>query len=193
MTKDEIAALDKALDMRLETIPRKLKFSIRTTEMDQTFEVRKQNTLTLWQILGTFWEKTIPLLMQMNNPQIPEPVKMAMTKAFTGGARLMEQTFKFFGEDDTTKFVPNYEKLEILSEIKEAMQGDVSQLKQMLEVVKNGKSIAGGGLSGGDTGNQGQGVPGQNQAGIGGFNQTSGMAAPIPNPEQPIRSTGALA
>ena len=186
LTPDEIKELDSALDMPLESIPRRLKFSVRTTQMDQTFEVRKQNTLTLWQILGTFWEKTIPLLMQMENPQIPPIVKQAMTKAYTGAARLLEQTFKFFGEQDTKRYVPDYEKLEVLNEIKEAMQGDIGQMKQVLEAVR------GQGNTGQIPGAEGQGVPNQGQRRSPGTTGTSRMGAQVPGIQRPAGTAGPL-
>ena len=189
LTSDEITGLEKALDMPLETIPRRLKFSVRTTEMDQTFEVRRQNTLTLWQILSTFWEKTIPLLIQMENPEIPPLAKQGMTKAFTGGARLLEQTFKFFGEEDTKKFVPDYKRLEILNQIQEAMQGDIGQMKQMLEVVESGRGNIGGG------GSPGQGAPIPNQAagrGQGALNSPR-MESQVQGAKQPIGATRPIA
>jgi len=188
LNKEEIDALDQALDMPLETIPRRLKFSVRTTEMDQTFEVRKQNTLTLWQILGTFWEKTIPLLMQLENPQVPEMVKVAMTKAFTGGARLLEQTFKFFGEADTKKYVPDYKRLEILAEIRTAMQGDVGQLKQMLEVVQSGQGQRG--INPGAAGTQ---LPAQGSGGNTGAPGAPGMETQVANIQRPAGGAGQIA
>ena len=128
----------------------------------------------------------VPLLMQMENPQIPPIVKQAMTKAYTGAARLLEQTFKFFGEQDTKRYVPDYEKLEVLNEIKEAMQGDIGQMKQVLEAVR------GQGNTGQIPGAEGQGVPNQGQRRSPGTTGTSRMGAQVPGIQRPAGTAGPL-
>jgi hypothetical protein len=129
LSEEDISKLDMALSIKLEEIPKKLRFSVKTTEMDQTYEAQRQNTMTLVQVYAMFLEKVLPLASQLGT----ETAQEFMMKAFTGSARLMEQVFKFFGQDDTDRFIPNYKKIEDLQKIMEI-------LKQNMQGGMNGSS-----------------------------------------------------
>lgn len=143
LTAEEIRELEAALSIPLQDIPRKLRFYVRTTDIDKTFEVRRQNVLTLTQIYGMFWEKVIPLLQIIHSDQVPPQMKPVLWKAFTGSCNMLEKVFRFFGEDETQKFVPDYRRMELLQEIREALLGDLDQAKRVLEDLRRGRGETG--------------------------------------------------
>jgi hypothetical protein len=125
ISEEDINHLEKALSMKLEEIPRKLKFTVKTTEMEQTFEARRQNIMTLVQIYSMYLQRIIPLYQMMMSPQMPPPMKEFLMKAFTGSSRLMDEVFKFFGQEDTDRYIPNYKKMEDMLKILEMMRESV--------------------------------------------------------------------
>jgi hypothetical protein len=125
MSEEDINLLVAALNMKLEEIPRKLRFTVKTTEMEQTFEARRQNILTLVQIYSMYLQKILPLMQMLYSPQVPPPLKEVLVKAFTGSSRLMDEVFKFFGQEDTERYVPNYKKMEGMLKIMELLQNNV--------------------------------------------------------------------
>lgn len=129
LTDREIMVLEEALAVPIEEVPRRMAFMVRTSDADETFDAKRQNFVTLSQLYTTYLEKTIPLAMQLFGPQgqqmlqaAPEAYQ-ALSKAYTGSTRLMENIFKFFGEEDTEHYINDYEKLEMLQEIIRQMTG----------------------------------------------------------------------
>jgi hypothetical protein len=110
LSDDEMADLEKALSIDVHEIPAKLRFSVRTSDAEQTFEARRQNVLSLWSIYSVWMNKMIPLMMQTYSgiPQkdgsmqpLPQPVKEFMVRTTVGSNILMGKIFEFFGEDET--------------------------------------------------------------------------------------------
>lgn len=178
LTDTELRDLEKALSIPLSQIPKRLRFYVRTTDMDKTFEVQRQNILSLVQIYSMFWQNVLPLIQAAENKQTPPKTRMALMTAFTGSCNLMEKVFKFFGVDDTQKFVPEYKMQEIMIEIRNTMMGDLGQAQKMLEDVRSGRfgpeqaaalggaagafagaEAGGGGGAAGAAGQQGMGAP----------------------------------
>jgi hypothetical protein len=177
LTDDELANLEKALSIPIEEIPVRLVFTIRTTDVEQTYEMRRQNVLTLISIYSMFQKMNLPLMMQMGavNPQTGQPAMDAETKKaamrmITGNARLMEKTFEFFGEDQTGDYVPSYQKMELALDIQDAMEGTL--IKKMEAIRGAVERAKGEGLAGQPDAASGQlggaigsaGVPGAMQA-----------------------------
>jgi hypothetical protein len=175
LSEKELAELEEAISsIPLNEIPMRLRFSVRTADIEQTFEMRRQNTLTLVSLYSMFQKQMLPLVVQLTavNPQtgqpmLPPPVREFVMRLVTGNSRLMEKVFEFFGEDDTSKYVPEYEKMEMMLDIKKLME------EQMMQYA------AQGGLGGQGGQGQIQGAVGGPQAGptgpIGGNGQ-EGMA-----------------
>lgn len=120
LTEQEIATLEQALSIPKAQVPIRLKFKVRTSDVEQTFEMKRQNLLTRTQLSGMFFQQVFPVVQMLFGPQgqmmlqqAPEMWKF-MARIYTSRCRMMEEAIKFFGEDDTGKYVPEYQKLEAM-------------------------------------------------------------------------------
>lgn len=138
MTKDELDILEDCLSMDINDLPYKINFSVRTTDIEQTFESKRQNYLTLAQLYATYLQRIFPVVGQISNPQLPQEMKSFLIKAFTGSSRLMEKIFEFFGEDSTEKYVPEYKKYEMLLELQQVMQGEMQNMQNLGQNMQGG-------------------------------------------------------
>jgi hypothetical protein len=163
LSTEDIGILKEALDIPLGDLPMKLKFSIRTTEIEQTFEAQRQNLMTRTQLYAMFSEKIIPLFAQMSSPQIPPELKIVLGRITVGTCKMMEDAMKFFGEDETGEYVPSYQKMD-------AMLDMIREMEQA--GMKAGGMQQGGGMNGGQQQQIGQ----QQQQAAG-----SGGAIPVEN------------
>lgn len=166
LSDEELDDLQKALDIPVNEIPIRLRFSIRTSDVEQTFEARRQNVLSLWSIYSVYINQMIPKVMQVYTgiPQkdgstvpLPPPVKEFILRTMTGQSKIMEKIFEFFGEDETGDYVPPTKLEEFAFELMDAAQ------EQMLRRLKNGQA--------------GPQIPGAlaGQAGLGGAGGSAGM------------------
>jgi len=122
LSDEDLQILDAALSISMADLPLKLRFSVRTSEMEQTFEAQRQNLLTQTQLYGLFMDRILPLQTQMSNPQLPADVKQSMGRLFVGFCKMMEQTIKFFGEEDTSDYIPEYKKVDMMLDMMKALQ-----------------------------------------------------------------------
>jgi hypothetical protein len=190
LSDDELLNLEKALNIKIEEIPVKLRFAVRTSDVEQTFEARRQNVLSLWSIYTTYPKLVLPLLMQIYGgipvpegppQQLPQPVKEAMLRIVAGSSKLMEKLFEFFGEDETGDFVPPY-KLEELA----FRMMDMAQEQAIRRITGGQGSEIGGPQAGpvlppgpaGPAGMEGGGGPGGANTGAGNLNPQGGQGAP---------------
>lgn len=162
-TEDELSRLDEILTMDLADVPQKIWFSISTSDAEETYESERQNVMTLFTLHSTFYEKMIPLAMQLGKQDILE-------KAFTSSCRIMDRIYKFFGEENTQKLIPEYKKMEAMKELRDAMQ-------QAGIPMEGGQNVQGQG--------QGQAVgpgqaPGQGPPQGGAGQPSPGMGQPVP-------------
>jgi hypothetical protein len=196
LTDQQLKDLDKALSIKIEEIPIKLRFSVRTSDAEQTFEARRQNVLSLWSIYTMFKKEQLPLLMQVyggmpggpGQPpiQLPQPVKEAALRYIVGTSKLMEKMLEFFGEDETGDFVPPV-KLEELA----FRMMDMAQ-EQMLRRMENGQAGSQNGVAPGRSGAppgligqpgmEGGGGTGENNPAPGNAGPQNSQGAPAPLP-----------
>ncbi len=182
LSKEDIATLRDALNISLADLPLKLAFTVKTSDMDETAEAKRQNILMQTQLYGMFTQKIIPLLGQIASPQLPPEVKQAMARLYVGTCKMMEDTMKFFGEADTSDYIPEYKKYDMMLDLMKALQeqnmsgqalGAAVQTAQPAlpampaeGTVEGGVAVAGGGGAGGQPG--GGGAPGANPGGAAG-------------------------
>lgn len=113
LSEEEQAILFKALEMEITEVPLKIKFVVKTTEAEKTYEQRRMNVMTLTQIFTQFSKETIPLAMQLFGPQGQQMQAQMpqlwnyLGRILVGSGKLMEDTFKFFGTYDVNNYVPN--------------------------------------------------------------------------------------
>ena len=153
LDEQELKDLELALSIPLAEVPKRLVFSVRTTDIEQTYEMQRQNVLTLVSIYSMFQKQNLPLMMQMNapNPQTGQPLMDPETKRYamrmlTGNSRLMEKVFEFFDEDRPGEYVPAFDKMEVALDIQDAMEGRlVRQLEGVRSAIERAKDQGSGG------------------------------------------------
>jgi hypothetical protein len=166
MSDTDLALLTEALSIPPGEIPSRLRFSIRTTDVEQTFDAKRQNVITLTQLYTQFFQTMMPIVQALFSPQANQ-MKMAapdlyayLVRMYVGKCKLMEDTFKFFNEQDTAKYVPDWKRFAMMQELQTAMQGNMNMLGGAV-----GGQPGGGGPAGGPPGPGVQpGIPG----GVGG-------------------------
>jgi hypothetical protein len=128
LTEKELGMLQKALDIPKDQVPIRLKFGVRTSDIEQTFETKRQNLLTRVQLDTMFFQQTMPMVQTLFGPDGQKMQQMApelwkyMARMYTARCRTQEQILKFFGEDDTMKYIPDYKKLEALLDLQRMME-----------------------------------------------------------------------
>lgn len=169
----DLTLLEQALSIDISEVPARLRFSVRTSDVEQTFEGERQNLLTLTQLYALFFQKTFPLAQQIFGPAGQQMMQVApklyeyLTRIYIGNCKLMEDTFRFFAEKNTQKYIPDYQRNELVLQLMNAMQGNIGGMQSGVP----GAAGAGAG--------PGTGVPGGVQAGagapaLGGFPSVTG-------------------
>jgi hypothetical protein len=131
LSTDDLASLEKALSIDISEVPARLRFSVRTSDVEQTFEGERQNLLTRTQLYAMFFERTFPLAQQIFGPMGQQMMQAApklyeyLTRIYIGNCKLMEDTFRFFAEKNTQKYIPDYKRNELVLQLMQAMQGMV--------------------------------------------------------------------
>jgi hypothetical protein len=140
LSPTEIQTLDKALSIPKDQVPIRLKFSVRTSDVEQTFETKRQNLLTRTQLSAMFFEQTMPVVQMLFGPQgmqiqaqAPELFKY-LARIYTARCRMMEEAIRFFGEDDTGKYVPDYKRLEALLDFQKMLQDNQAAMGGLVNV-----------------------------------------------------------
>lgn len=140
LNPEELDVLESVISMQLKDVPLKLAFTIRTSDIEQTFEAKRQNLLSLTQLFSQYAMQTTPLAMQLFGPegqqiqQVAPDAYQHMLSIYTGSTKLMSEVFKFFGEEGPEQYVPDTKKYELMLEMIRTMNG------QMVEQAR----IAGG-------------------------------------------------
>jgi hypothetical protein len=180
LTNEEIELLNEALDINMEELPTRVRLSIRMTDVEQTFEAKRQNYLSLFQLYSGFIKQQTPIAQQLFSPQGQQIAQQApelykyLLRVYVGGAKLMDQIFKFFGVDEESDYIPETKRQEALIDFINVMQDNMSearnlpngpamgmteQERQMMEEPNVGPQVSGNerGRTGGATG-QGAGA-----------------------------------
>lgn len=120
LDQEELGILREMLEMPLSEVPMRMKFMVRTTDADRTYEQQRMNLLSLTQVFAQFAQQTIPLAMQVYSPQGQQLAQQApeawgyMARVLTGSGKLTEEIFKFFGLYNSKDYVPDSKKLDDL-------------------------------------------------------------------------------
>lgn len=126
LSEEEIGQLEQALGMELNEVPMRLKFTVKTTEIDRTYEQQRMNLLSLSQIYTQYATQTAPLAQMLFGPQgiqmqqqAPEAWKY-MGRILVGSSKLLMKIFEFFGINDVGEYI---EDPEVLDDQLDAMAG----------------------------------------------------------------------
>ena len=165
------------LDLQVEDIPSALSFSVETTDVDKTEEVKRQNLLTLTQLYTMYAKETFQLLPLVYAPgnNVPQEIKEVDSKFLVGSTTLMEDIFRFFDVRDPDSYLPYIDNLRMMHEAIEAQKNQqvgsirnaLSQNSQQLSANPGTSSSPASTVNtGGGLGN----IPGPNNVPAGGTN-----------------------
>lgn len=169
LSEEEQRVLGEALNVQFREIPQRLAFNIRTSDADETYEAKRQNMLSLTQLFSQYAQQVTPLAMQLFGPQGQQMQQAApdayqhMLSIYVGSTKLMSQVFKFFGEEDPKRYMPDSRKFEMVQSMMRAMtssaleqlerggqggQGPPAQSGEGAAAAQNGAQFAEEGLEG---------------------------------------------
>ena len=181
---DELDRLERMLSVDISEVPRKLKFEIYTTDIEHSYEARRDTMVQLAQITMQAQPQLMQLSQAILGPQGMQLKQIApdaweqMLEIYVGSVNMLKEIFRFADFADTEDYLQNVEKLEKLVEM---MRAANDQQLQMMERMQQG-GMGGMGMQGGGNG-AGLGGPPAPGAGPAGAAQ-AGIGAPGQPPEQ---------
>lgn len=138
LTEEEMQMLEQILSLPLEELPIRLGFTVNTTDIEQSFESKRQNLMTMTQLFAQWSQQTTPIAMQLFTPQGKELQEAApelykhMLSTYMGATRMLHEVFEFFDEDDPSKYLPDVERYQLLKSIMDEMDSDLIKQKKMV-------------------------------------------------------------
>lgn len=188
LSDEEIKLLDEFLSVDKENIPIRFNFVVKTSDVEETFEAKKQNYMMLTQMLSMYYKQVIPLAMQLWSPQaqgMPPDIRNILSHSFGAFTKLMSETLKLYGEYDVEEYVPQRmaEREKLLRDLMTAMQDQMNQMQGGFNGIANGNvpgpgAVQPGRASGPTGGVQANPGMGPVQAGMGVPNNVPPGAAP---------------
>jgi hypothetical protein len=150
--------LQEVLDMNVEDIPTSFRYRVETTEIERTEEARQEAKLKMMELYTLYSKQVFETLPVVYNPQVPQPIREVAEKIFIGETNLMEDLFRYFGEEETESYLPYVGLQEMLQRaIERQKEQMVSQIERRMgerrEVSESGGAVpaspaGGGGFSG---------------------------------------------
>jgi len=177
LTPEDQANMMDVLSMNVEDIATKFRFIVKSTELDQTDEAKKQNYLAGSQMYAMYGQKAVELLQTITMAQtgapeqgIPPNQQLAelALRLYVGSTEFMRKTFEYFDVGDPASYFPYVGDLAL--QLK--MQDEQKKLavQQQKEQMNNAQGFVG-------TGTQGQqAIP--TTAGVPAANANMGPAGP---------------
>ena len=179
------ANVAQVLSMKVEDIPTKFRFSVRTTDITKTDESRKQDFLTAGQLYNLYGQQIMQLQAAKQQTMQNPPMAETVDSLIVGSTMFMGRLIEFFEIGDPKEFLPYVEDTRL-----KLRQQDMAR-DQQLQAVKE-QSIGGteqGGpvgtptglpQTGGQLGTQAPGIPGvlgnSSQLGAGSMGGPSGIS-----------------
>lgn len=182
----EIELLEELLSIDVAEIPVRFSFSVRTTDLDKTYEVKRQNMLQAAQLFTQYSQQVMPLMQQVVGQQGQQMMQQNpdayrwMNKIFTGSTALLAEAFKFFGEEDPDKYVPDVEKQRLMEEMLAMLEEpQIKQAKEQLEVGGDDAGFDNRGVE--VPGSESEGAAGGDPGGLDPVDHAQGMEAGSPD------------
>lgn len=169
--------IQTVLNMNVEDLPIRFKFSVRTTDINKTDESRKQGFLMISQLYNQYWQQATQVLTAKMNPQLgaSAEIQEVLTSAYVGQTKMMEKMIEFFDVGNPADFLPFVDQAKLMMEAADRIRSQqVTQMKGAL----NGQQGQG---ANGAMGNVGGG------AGIG-----LGTGSAVPQMGTPVGNTEAV-
>lgn len=104
MFGDMASIIEEAIE---KTQTRQLSIPVYASTSSVNKEVEKQSDIMMTQIVNRHYQMVSQLLMQLNQPAIPPPVKEYSMQVIDASNYLMRTIMKNFGHDDVEKLIPD--------------------------------------------------------------------------------------
>jgi hypothetical protein len=140
LTEEEITRLDTILNIPMNEVPRKLKFSIYTTDIENSFEVRRETVMQLMQLTYQAQPQLVQLAMQVFGPQGMQLKQIApdawsqLLEVYVGSVKLLKEVYDFANFADTENYLQDVSKFEKLVEM---LRNANAQQIAALDVARN--------------------------------------------------------
>lgn len=166
---DEISRLERILTMPMADVPRRLKFEIYTTDIEHSYEIRRDTVMQLMDMTFKAQPQLVQLSMAVFGPQGMQLKQVApdawnqLLEVYVGSVNLLKEVYVFADFTDTENFLQDVSKWEKLVQM--LRQANASQMTA-LESWRNQQGGMNGGNGGGPP-NAAAGAPGPGGAGSG--------------------------
>ena len=193
LSDDEINRLDGILSIPINEVPRQFKFDIYTTDIEHSYEAKRDTVVKLFEITS----QAQPLLMQLNmqvlGPQGIQLKKVApdawnqALEIYVGSVKLLKEIFQFADFNDTENYIQDTSALE---KVVEMLRAANQQQITAIEAMRSGQGGMNGGMGNGAPGQPGgiagagmaQGQVGANGGGAGAVQMAPAYAGTSPGP-----------
>jgi len=171
LTDEEITQLDRILNMDVSDIPRRFKFDIYTTDIEHSYEARRETLIQLMELTFQAQPQLVQLSQVVFGPQGMQLKAAApdawaqLLEIYVGSVNLLKESYHFADFDDTENYLQDVKKWEKVIQMLRAVNA------QQMSALDAARNQMGGGGYGGNPGGQ-AGVPvapnGAGPAGAGG-------------------------
>jgi hypothetical protein len=147
LSEEDQLNIATVLSLKVEELPTKFRFNVRTTDIDKTDESKKQNYLMVMQMYSQYLEKAMTLVQLKASPQLaqmPEALEL-VNSVYVGMTTLMGKIFEFFDVGNADDFLPFVEQLKVqLQQVDKIREQQVNAIKgSMRNAAGNGGPING--------------------------------------------------
>jgi len=191
LTPEDQANMMDVLSMNVEDIATKFRFIVKSTELDQTDEAKKQNYLAGSQMYAMYGQKAVELLQtitmaqtgapQQGIPPNPQLAELAL-RLYVGSTEFMRKTFEYFDVGDPGSYFPYVGDIALQLKVQDEQKKLAVQ--QQKEQMNNAQGFVG-------TGTQGQqAIP--TTTGVPTANANMGPAGPQGGPVNAVPPPGVM-
>jgi len=151
LSPEDQANMQIVLGMRVEDIPTKFRFTVKSTDISETASAKKNNFLMVSQLYNQYGQQALQTLVALSNPQLAQnaQAKELLMSMYVGQAKLMEAMLQYFDVGNPGDFLPFTGQMELQMRMADQIRG-----QQVLQ------------MKGAINGQQSGGLPPENQGGI---------------------------
>ena len=145
-------AVQEILDMNVEDLPTKFRFSVRTTDINRTDESRKQNYVMAMQMYNQYFQASMQILGAKMNPQVGQnaDIQELLNSTYVGLTGLTGKMLEFFDIGDPDDFLPFVDQIKVqLRAMDKVREEQVQAMKKELNNVGTGTTGGFGGIQSG--------------------------------------------
>ncbi|MFA5335700.1 MAG: hypothetical protein WC324_02145 [Candidatus Omnitrophota bacterium] len=175
LSNDEIDRLEKILSIPMSEVPRRLKFSIYTTDIEHSYEAKRDTIMQLMQLTYQAQPQLVQLANAVFGPQGMQLKAQApeawaqLLQVYVGSVNLLKEVYQFADFVDTENYLQDVSKYEKLLELMKM------QNAQQIAALNAATNQQGGMQNGGQ--NTGAGQP-ASEPGMAAFGPESGGLEP---------------